>query len=388
MFDYLKEANAIAKQVTQNRRALHQMAERGFDLPKTCAFVTQELKNLGLNPIKVGKAGLSVIIGHGDKCVLLRADMDALPMRETTGLPFASTGEYCHSCGHDTHTAMLLGAAKLLKEHEDSLPGAVKLMLQPAEELLQGAEDMVNAGILENPTVKAAFGLHVSVGQPESSVGTMRYSSGPALYSGDAILIRCIGKSAHGSTSYMGIDAIEIASHIVIALNELISREIPSTEHSVVLVGKISGGASVNTTAGECELEVSVRAETNERREFLKKRVKEIAESTAAVFRGKAIYQEMYGIAPLYCDPTIAALGAKCATELGIQAIQTPPSCGTEDFTAVAQRVPAVMLNLGAGSLEEGHTCSMHHPGMVVDEGVLPLGVALYCKCAIEYLKQ
>ena len=386
MIDFKKEALEIKDEVVANRRYLHRNAEGGFDLPNTLAFVSEKLKEMGLEPQKCGRAGLTVTIGSGDKCVLLRGDMDALPMKETSDVPFASKTGFTHSCGHDCHASMLLGAAKILKAHEKELGGKVKFMFQPAEELLQGALDMIDRGLLENPHVDAAFGIHTSSGSSGSSVGRMFYSSGPALYSGDAIDIEVFGKQSHGSRSCEGVDAINIAAHIVIALEEIIAREIPSDQSSVVLVGKITGGDSCNTTAGYAKLEVSVRAQTEENREFLIKRITEISEGVAATYRGKALVKHVYGIAPLVCDPTIAAIGAKAAEEIGMEPVLRPVQGGTEDFTAVAAKVPAVMMNVGSGSIEEGYIHGHHNPAFKVDEDVLPLGVALYCQCAYDYL--
>ncbi len=386
--NYRKRAEEIFDYVQGIRRQIHTWAEVGFDLPKTVALVDSELTKMGIPHYPVGKSGICALLGKGENCVLLRADMDALPMKETTGLPYASEGEGTHSCGHDCHTAMLLGAAKLLKEDEDKLNGVVKLMFQPAEELLQGALDMVENGILENPKPNVAFATHISVGQPDTTVGRVTYSSGPALYSGDAVKIRVYGKNAHGAAAFMGVDAINIAAHIVVALNEIISREIPLDEHSVVLVGKIAGGDTVNTTAGYAELDVSIRAQTEEKRNFLKQRVKEISEGIALTFRGKAEVDFVYGMAPLYCDPQAAADAHRYVESLGYTPVCVPCMGGTEDFTAVANIIPSVMLNLGAGSIEEGHICSMHNAGMIANEDVLPTGVAIYCQCATQWLEE
>lgn len=386
MIDFKKEALEIKDEVVANRRYIHRNAEGGFDLPLTTDFVLKKLEEIGLKGEKCGKAGIVVTIGQGDKCVLLRGDMDALPMTETSDVPFASKTGFTHSCGHDCHASMLLGAAKILKAHEKELGGKVKFMFQPAEELLQGALDMIDRGLLENPHVDAAFAIHTSSGSSGSSVGRMFYSSGPALYSGDAIDIEVFGKQSHGSRACEGVDAINIAAHIVIALEEIIAREIPSDQSSVVLVGKITGGDSCNTTAGYAKLEVSVRAQTEENREFLIKRITEISESVAATYRGKAVVKHVYGIAPLVCDPTIAAIGAKAAREIGMEPVLRPVQGGTEDFTAVAAKVPAVMMNVGSGSIEEGYIHGHHNPSFKVDEDVLPLGVALYCQCAYDYL--
>lgn len=388
MIDYMNEAKAIFEEVRENRRYLHRHAEGGFDLENTVKFIDEKLTEMGIEHRKCGRAGIVAQVGKGDKCVLLRADMDALPMKEVADVPFASNTGYTHSCGHDCHATTLLGAAKILKAHESELCGVVKFMFQPAEELLQGALDMVNDGVLENPKVDAAFGTHISVGKPGSTVGTMTYSAGPALYSGDMVTLEVFGKQSHGAAAYAGVDAINIAAHIVIALEEIIAREIPMDDSAVVLVGKIEGGDSCNTTAGYAKLEVSARAQTEEKRQFLLKRIEEISKGVAATYRGRVEYIHNYGMSPLVCDEKIAAIGAKAAEDLGMKVTCLPTAGGTEDFTAVANLVPAVMLNVGAGSLEEGHTCGHHNPGFVVDEGVLVYETALYCKCAVDYLSK
>lgn len=386
--NYFEKSFNISDEIINNRRILHNYAELGFELPKTISFVQNKLKEYGLSPKLVGKAGVSCTIGRPGKTILLRADMDALQMAEETNLEFAATNGNCHSCGHDCHTAMLLGAAKLLKENENSLNGTVKLMFQPAEELLAGAQDMIDSGILENPNVDAAIGLHIKVGRDISKLGNIYYSKGPALFSGDAIKITINGNNAHGSTPEKGIDAINIAAHIVIALQEIIAREIPCQDQSVIIVGKIQGGDSVNTLAGNAILEVSVRATTEEKRAYLKRRITEISENVAHTFRGEAIVEFLYGIGTLYNDPTLSEeIAGYCKNILGNEkVIEVPISTGSEDFTAIANLVPSVMLNIGAGSTSEGHIYSMHNPKMVVNENALHEGAAVYAYCAEQYL--
>lgn len=389
MNEYYQRVLEINEEIISNRRTLHNFAETGFELPKTLSFVEEKLREYGLDPKPIGKAGITCTLGCPGKTILLRADMDALPMKEETELDFAATNGNCHSCGHDCHTAMLLAAAKLLKENEEDLKGTVKFMFQPAEELLAGAEDMIQAGILQNPTVDAAIGIHVKVGTESSHLSTITYTKGTALYSGDAIRITIKGKNAHGSTPEKGVDAINIAAHVVIALQEIIAREIPCQDQAVLIVGKIQGGDTVNTLAGNATIEASVRATTEEKRAYLKKRVKEISENVATTFRGQAQVEFVYGMGPLYNDPDISQeISQYCKDILEEEkVVEVPISTGTEDFTAVAERVPSVMLNLGAGSIKEGHTCSMHHPAMMVNEKVLSQGAALYAHCATQYLK-
>jgi len=390
MTDYLKQAKNIESEIIANRRTIHTFAEIGFQLDKTVEYVEAKLKEYGLEPKRSGKAGVTALVGKPGNTILLRADMDALPMKEETGLEFASETGNCHSCGHDCHTAMLLGAAKLLKDNEDELDGTVKLMFQPAEELLAGAVDMIGAGILEDPKVDAALAIHIYVGNELSRSGTVAYAKGPALFSGDAIKITIKGQNAHGSTPEKGIDAINIAAHTVIALQEIIARETSCMDNSVVLVGKIYGGDTVNTLAGNAVLEVSVRATTQDNREFLIQRIREIAESVAGTFRGEAIVEHQYGMGPLYNDPALSEdMAGYCEELLGEgTTLRIPLAVGTEDFTSIASRVPSLMLNLGMGSIDEGYTYSMHNPSMVVNEEVLHKGAAIYAYGAMRYLKK
>lgn len=389
MNKYYEKALEMKDEIIQSRRKLHNFAEIGFELPKTLNLVENKLKDYGLNPKRSGKAGITCTVGKPGKAILLRADMDALPMKEKTNLHFAAENGNCHSCGHDCHTAMLLGAAKLLKENEKNLNGTVKFMFQPAEELLAGAEDMIEAGILESPKVDAAIGMHIAVGTEQSKSGLIYYTKGTALFSGDAIRIEVKGKTAHGSTPEKGVDAINISAHIVISLQEIISQEISCQDQSVVIVGKIQGGDTVNTLPGNAVIEVSVRAATEENRAYLKRRVKEISENVANTFRGEAVVEFLYGIGPLYNDPVLSEEISKyCKEILGNENVsEVPPSAGTEDFTAVSKAVPSIMLNLGAGSTGEGYSCSLHNPAMTIDENILYKGSALYAHCADSYLK-
>lgn len=390
MNHYLKRANEIKNETIENRRKLHSIAETGFDLPQTATFVKNYLIGLGIEPTITNKNGISCLIGNdGGKTILLRGDMDALPMPEQSALSFSAQNGNCHSCGHDCHTAMLLSAAKLLKEREANIKGYIKLMFQPAEEQLAGAYHMIESGILKNPNVDAAMSIHVAVGTEYSRVGHITYSSGAAMFSGDAVKITVHGKNAHGSTPEAGIDAINIAAHIVIALQEIVSREISCMDNSVIIVGKISGGTTCNTLSGSAELEASIRATTPEKREFLKQRVKEISEATAKMYRGEATVTFVYGIAPMITDiPLSGELASYCNNIVGSDNVSCiPPNCGTEDFTAIATIVPSAYFSLGAGSINEGYSCGLHNPSMILNEDILPIGSAMYAYCAERYLE-
>lgn len=387
---YLERAGELKTELIKNRRTVHGFAEVAFDLPQTLDFVEKELKRYGYEPVRMGKAGIVATVGKPGKCILLRADMDALPMQEETGYSFAAKNGNCHSCGHDCHVAMLLGAAKMLKEREAELGGTVKLMFQPAEEKLAGAKDMLEAGLLENPKVNAALGLHVAVAWENSDLGKILYAKGPAMYAANAIRIKVEGKSAHGSTPYAGVDAITIAAHIVIALQEILAREIPCTEQSIVTIGKISGGDTENTIGGHAEMWGAIRTTSYENLEFLLKRVKEISASVAQTYRGTAVAERMYGIGPLVNDLALCdQVDGYCKELLGDNQVETIGTAfGTEDFAVVSERIPSVMLNIGAGSIKEGYNCTLHHAGMTLNEDVLPMGAAVYAHCAQRFLEE
>ena len=389
MTDLMHEAHAIKDELIANRRTVHGYAELGLDLPQTSAFVLEKLREYGYEPQRCGRSGVTAVAGSGGRVMILRGDMDALPMREETGLDYAATNGNCHSCGHDMHTAMLLGAAKLLKLHESELKGRVKLMFQPGEEVLGGAVEMIENGLLEDPHVDYALGMHVMTGDETARPGLITYRRNYSTFSGDCIRITVHGKQSHGSMPERGVDAINIAAHIITGLEELIAREVSNEERSVVLVGMINGGDSCNTQAGTCVMEASVRAASQERRDFLKRRVKEISEGIALAFRGTADVEYVYGIAPMYNDPLMCdtvpgyikeLLGADNVAEL-------TGFGGTEDFTAVAERVPSIYLHIGAGSLA-GEGITNHNPRILFDEDILPTGAAVYTQAAMRFLEE
>lgn len=389
MIDYKKEAMEIKDEIIANRRQIHANPELGLDLPKTVEFVMEKLRSYGYDPQPCGRGGVVAMAGQGGKVMLLRGDMDALPMYEETGLPFASKVEACHSCGHDMHAAMLLGAARLLKAHESELKGRVKFMFQPGEEILGGAEEMIKNGLMENPKVDVAMGMHTSSGHPRGDdVGKIYYFDGYSTFSGDYLRIDVIGKQAHGASTYRGVDAINIAAHIVVALQDILAREIPTLEPGVVLVGKIYGGSSCNTMSGECSLDVSVRAASAEMRAFLKQRVHEIAENTAKTFRGEAVVTDVYGMPPMYNHPDMVSCIPEYLGELlgKENVVEVKERGGTEDFTAVAELVPSIYVNIGTGHLA-GEGITHHNPKVIFDEEALPLGAAVYAHAATRYLE-
>lgn len=387
----LDKAKAIQNYIIRIRRELHQNPELGFNLGHTLEVVESELKKLGIEPIRIGKAGITCTIGRNDrKCILLRADMDALPIKEESGFNYASTNENCHACGHDFHTAMLLGAAKLLKESEDKLKGQVKFMFQPAEEELAGAKDMIAAGILSDPKVDAAFAIHVMVGINEARIGHTYYKEGPLMLSGDAIKIRIKGEETHGSTPYLGVDAIQIAANITIAINGLIGTTMPPQENTVALVGKIKGGDAVNIVAGKAELEVSIRTQSYDSRNRILKEVERISKGIASMHGAKAEVIHQYGIPPLINNESLTRQFRDYLIELlGSDRLEKINKfSGSEDFAAIAEKVPSAIFTVGMGSIDEGHIHYLHHPSCDFDESEAYVGAAVYAQVAKRWLEE
>lgn len=243
-------------EMVENRRYLHKNPELGFDLPLTTEFVIEKLKEIGLNPKRIGKAGVTATIGKGGKTILLRADMDALPTKETTDFEYKSCNEYGHLCGHDMHTTILLGAASILKKNEDKLNGRVKLMFQPAEEIGQGAKDMVEAGILENPPVDVAMALHMNASEKP---GKIEYKEDIASASMDSWLMEVQGKGGHSSTPHLAVDPLMIVNTIYTNLNSLVGKEVDPFETAVLTIGKMGGGSAANIIPDTAVLEGGVR---------------------------------------------------------------------------------------------------------------------------------
>jgi hippurate hydrolase len=271
----IKQAEKLQDSLVQYRRYLHKNAEVGFDLPKTSAFVENTLRDMGYAVERCGKNALVATLGGGN-CVLLRADMDGLPIREKAKLPYACTSGRMHACGHDMHTAMLLGGAKLLKDNENSLQGGVALLFQPAEEILQGAKEVVESGLLKQKKVKSALSMHVVAGT-ELSTGTFIMQKGIGAPSADYFTVEVEGKGCHGSSPWQGRDPISCAARILLGLQEIPARELSLNERAVLSVGCFQSGETGNVIPNEATIKGTLRAYEESTRERIKKRLNEIA---------------------------------------------------------------------------------------------------------------
>lgn len=387
--NYYERAQMLKDETIAHRRYFHTNAEVGLNMPKARAYVMEKLREYGLEPKECGH-GVTASVGTGGKCILLRADMDALPMGEESGEPFACpTGTEAHTCGHDFHAAMLLTAAKMLKETEDSLEGTVKFMFQPAEETFEGARDMIENGILENPPVDAALAFHVTSGK--MPVGIYMYNStGTFMASVDGFKIKVKGKGAHGAYPQNSIDPINIAVHVYLALEALIAREADPSKMCVMTVGSFHGGTASNIIPETAEMQGTIRTNDKASRELLVRRMQEVAAKTAEVYGGTAEIEMLSQVPPLVCDPKLTNEIAGYMGTLGIPGAMPYPGVSanaSEDFASVAERVPGTFMYLSAGFLDERGAYPAHNPKVLFNEEVCPIGAGGYAHCAAEWLK-
>lgn len=361
------------------RRELHKIPELDFELPKTVAYVTSLLDEMGLTyKTGVGKSGIVVDIEGKNKdiTIALRADMDALPILECGNKEYSSTiSGHMHACGHDVHTAILLGVAKTISENRDSLPCNVRLLFQPAEETTGGALPMIEDGCLEG--VDAIFGLHVD---PTIECGVVGIKYGAYCASSTDVIIEVEGKSCHGAYPSQGIDAIVATCGIVTNLQSVISRNIDSRDSAVLSFGKIIGGEKENIVAQNVRVSGTLRTLSPEIKNKVKERVKEMVEFTAKGYgaTGKVTYRDSY-TALINHDEYIDIVKENGKELLGDSSIyvKTLANMGVEDFAYFVEKVPGAFFNLGVGNKKKGITAPLHNDKFDIDEDSLKIGVAL-----------
>ena len=389
--DFYKRALELKDETIQNRRNIHKNAEVGLDTLKTKAFVIEKLKEYGLEPEECGY-GVTALLGKKEgKVLLLRADMDALPMAEQSGEEFACpSGKEAHTCGHDFHAAMLLTAAKMLKENEDLIDGTIKFMFQPAEETFEGSKNMIENGILENPKVDAALAYHVSPGK--MPVGLFMYNSKDTMmYSVDGFKITIKGKGSHGAYPHVGVDPINIGVHVHLALQELIARESDPSKACVLTVGQFKAGTAANIIPEQAVLQGTIRTNDNEAREKLVRRMKEVAKKTAEVYNGTAEIEMISEVPTLICNPEFTNEIVSYMKETNIPGLMPYPdvsASASEDFAVIAEKVPSTFMYLSAGYMDERGEYPAHHPKARFNEDVCPIGSACLAHCAVEWLSK
>lgn len=395
----LDRARGVLPQIITLRRAIHAEPELGLHTPATCAKVLAALAHLPLEwregPSSSGM--LAVLRGRGShaggavrRTVLLRGDMDALPMTEETGLPFASTVPGAmHACGHDTHTAMLAGAAEVLCADIETLPGDVMFMFQPGEEGFHGARFMLGDGLID-PMPDAAFALHV---MPASPHGTVAGKAGPLLASADQFRIELVGAGGHASMPHQTLDPVPVACEVVTAIQTMVTRRFPVSDPVVATVARIEAGTTHNVIPDRAILTGTLRTLSAANRMALRESLETLATMIAAAHGMTALVTITPGFPVTICDPRAVDLGEAVARDIAGDATFVRldhPIMGAEDFSYVLEWVPGAMFFLGAApaGADASACCGIHSPRMVVDESVLPLGTALLAGCASHFLDQ
>ena len=391
MNKYMEQAIAIKEDIVSYRRHIHSNPEVGAHLPMTTKYVMDKLREFGYEPEEICDSGVVATISgpKPGKVFLLRADMDALPMAENAEVDFKATNGNMHSCGHDMHTAMLLGAAKLLKQNQDKIEGTVKLMFQPDEEGFTGAKKMIEAGVLQNPKVDAAMACHVHSGTPSNMVLCALGTSIGGCY---RFRIVVNGTGCHGAMPETGIDPINIAVKIYENLQTILTREIPAVKPAVITIGKFVGGDAPNIIPGEVVMEGTFRYIDKEMGDFVIQRMEEIVTSTAKTLRGSAELVELSSVPPLTNDRDLAKeMGGYMKDIVGEQGVMLFESAGmgSEDFASFSYEVPSLYYIIGAGAKHENPLYGLptHNECVVFNEDILPTGAALHTHAAIEWLK-
>ena len=384
----------LQDEIVTMRRDLHQIPEIGGDLPETKAYVIKKLTEMGI-PFTENKIDRGLIAenlgGKPGNTIALRADMDALPIQEANEVEYISRHEgIMHACGHDAHTAMLLGAARVLSENKERIPGTVRLLFQTDEEGSRGAERTIKEGGIQG--ADAVFGTHIgTILSKDIPSGTMVCTPGCCMASFDKFVIRVKGNGCHGSTPEKGVDPINIASHIVINLQEIVAREIAATKPAVLTIGHMEAGFAYNVIPSEALIEGTIRALEEDVRQELARRIKEVAEATARTFRGEVEYEMIWGAPPVISDPEMAALAADCAREVVgesrvIDRVDAP-NMGGEDFAYFLNQVPGAFMFLSSSNPAKHTDIPHHNPRFNVDEDVLWIGSAMFVKIAERFLE-
>lgn len=377
----------IFLQLVDVRRHLHRNPELSFHEVETSAFIAERLTSLGIEHQRMASTGIVAHIGSGDRCVALRADIDALPITEETGLPYASERlGVMHACGHDTHTTMLLGAAQLLKEREHDLNGVVKLIFQPGEELSPGgASLMIADGVLENPRPEIMFGQHI---YPDAPSGTLQFVAGPALASADELYWTIRGFGAHAAQPHKGKDPLLAATGLVHHLRSLITARRNPLDPGVLTITSIHGGSATNIIPDVVELKGTLRAFNNEWREFAWTWLEEQTRAYCALYDCEGELNIVKGYPPLInSDHAVAFARNVAASAFGNDAVSDfEPKMWAEDFAFYSQQMPVCFWMLGGRPHTQDAMPGLHNARFAPDEDAMIVGTTLLVESATTYL--
>ena len=391
MITFLEEANRIKDELITIRRDLHEHPELGFEEKRTSEKIKEFLTKEGIPYVEVAKTGVCGIIKgekkDNNRVIGLRADMDALPIQDKKVCSYSSkVPGKMHACGHDAHTTILLGVARILNKNKRLFGGCVKLFFEPAEETVGGAPFMIKEGVLENPRVDAIVGLHVT---EDLDYGKIRIKSGVVNAASNPYKIKITGRGGHGAAPHTTIDPIVIASNVVMALQTIVSREIAPVNPSVITVGSINGGTAQNVIPEEVEITGIIRTLTKEDREYVVRRFKELVTGICRGMRGECDIYIEEGYPCLYNNATMVERVKYVGKELlGVENVveQKHPSMGVESFAFFAMERTSAFYYLGTGNRTKGTDKAAHSNLFDIDEDAIPLGVAMQCGIAYDYL--
>ena len=384
--DFYKRSYEIKDYLVEIRRGLHENPEIGFDLTDTVGLVKNELEKMGVKYSQPIESGIVATLGHGDNCLLLRADMDALDIKEEADTICRSKNNYGHLCGHDFHTAMLLGTAKLLKEVEDQLPGTVKLMFQPAEEILAGSEKMIEAGVLENPKVSSAMMVHM-----DTTLDPGVYiKNGQMATANNNFRIKVKGSGSHGAMPEKGVDSAFICAQIVNALQVISSREISFRNGAVITTGHIQAGNVPNIIPDYAIIEGTSRTYSQKNKDYIKRRIPEISYHIAKAFRGEASFEILSDVGPIINDDFLVEKLVECLKEIKVNnpdfsySDNAEAVTASDDFANIALRVPSIMVMVGC-KVDEEKIYPLHNPNAKFNEDSIIYGPCVMASFVFKY---
>ena len=384
MNKFLKRAQELEASMKNDRHYLHQNAEVGFDLPITTKYVMDRLQEIGLEPKEICKSGVTALIEgkKPGKTYLLRADMDALSMNKENVLEFTSKTNAAHNCGHDMHTAILLGAAQILKENVDELEGNVRLMFQPNEEAFLGSKAMIEAGVLDD--VDVASCMHMMLDYDASN-----YACAPGFFSSscDGFKITVNGKGCHGAMPHLGIDPINVGMSICTAFQQLVSRETPPKETASLTFGQFSGGNTPNIVPDKVVIQGTLRTYNAELRAKLVNRMQTIVKSAGEMYGTTVEYEVLSDVPSIYVNPEMLEEVKTYLSEiegltLANDNFRITPS---DDMAFISEKVPTVYLLLQARVKDNPYP--HHNPKVLFDESAMTWGAAMHAQCAFEWLR-
>ena len=387
----LKDAQGIAEWIVDRRRKIHRHPELMYEETQTSQLVRDTLDELGISyRYPLAETGVLASLGNGDgPCVALRADMDALPIHEETDVPFRSEIDgKMHACGHDCHTAMLLGAARLLKQHESEISGTVKFLFQPAEEGGAGGLRMREQGVLTDPKVDRVFGLHV---WPQLPCGSIGACEGVFLAASSTLNITVRGVGGHAAMPHMAVDPVTTSAKLIMELQTLVSRETDPLDSAVISITAIHAGQASNVIPEKVEMKGTIRGLTMAMLAHLQTRVTEVAQHVAAANRCE-VEVEFPGndYPPTVNDGESWELAKQVGADLfgDSQVNEISPIMGGEDFAYYTEQVPGCFVGLGVQNEEQDAIYSVHHPKFKADEAALPLGTAMHVAFAFRSMDE